>query len=71
LQELEFFHRYLQTHHSSDDSISSLNFNTAVNINENIQKPVEEKPQKIVLDVKSVYDSLNIKNKILNLYEWR
>ena len=34
------------------------------NINENIQKPVEEKPQKIVLDVKSVYDSLNIKNKI-------
>ena len=34
------------------------------NINENIQKPVEEKPQKIVLDVKSVYDSLNIKSKI-------
>ena len=34
------------------------------NINENIQKPVEEKPQKIVLDVKSVYDSLNIKNTI-------
>ena len=38
--------------------------NVTENINENIQKPVEEKPQKIVLDVKSVYDSLNIKNKI-------
>ena len=25
------------------------------NINENIQKPVEEKPQKIVLDVKTAY----------------
>lgn len=31
------------------------------NITENIQQPIE---QKIVIDVKSVYDSLNIKNKI-------
>ena len=31
---------------------------------ENIQQPVEQKPQKIIIDVKSVYDSLNIKNKI-------
>ena len=29
------------------------------NINENIQQPVEQKPQKIIIDVKSVYDSLN------------
>ena len=34
------------------------------NITENIQQPVEQKTQKIVVDVKSVYDSLNIKNKI-------
>ena len=34
------------------------------NVTENIQQPVEQKPQKIVVDVKSVYDSLNIKNKI-------
>ena len=34
------------------------------NIVENIQQPVEQKPQKIIIDVKSVYDSLNIKNKI-------
>ena len=34
------------------------------NITENIQQPVEQKPQKIIIDVKSVYDSLNIKNKI-------
>lgn len=32
--------------------------------NENIQMSVVQKPQKIILDVKSVYDSLNIKNKI-------
>ena len=31
------------------------------NITENIQQPIE---QKIVIDIKSVYDSLNIKNKI-------
>ena len=31
------------------------------NITENSQQPIE---QKIVIDVKSVYDSLNIKNKI-------
>ena len=34
------------------------------NVTENIQQPVEQKTQKIVVDVKSVYDSLNIKNKI-------
>ena len=34
------------------------------NITENIQQPIEQKKQKIVVDVKSVYDSLNIKNKI-------
>ncbi|AAL94945.1 hypothetical protein C7Y58_06790 [Fusobacterium nucleatum subsp. nucleatum ATCC 25586] len=34
------------------------------NVTENIQQPVEQKKQKIVVDVKSVYDSLNIKNKI-------
>ena len=34
------------------------------NKTENIQVAVEEKPQKIIVDVKSVYDSLNIKNKI-------
>ena len=34
------------------------------NITENIQQPIEQKKQKIVIDVKSVYDSLNIKNKI-------
>ena len=34
------------------------------NKTENIQVAVEEKPQKIVVDVKSVYDSLNIKDKI-------
>ena len=34
------------------------------NITENSQQPVEQKPQKIIVDVKSVYDSLNIKNKI-------
>ena len=34
------------------------------NIVENIQQPVEQKPQKIIIDVKSVYDSLNIKDKI-------
>lgn len=34
------------------------------NITENIQQPVEQKTQKIVVDVKSVYDSLNIKSKI-------
>ncbi|RRD28868.1 hypothetical protein EII27_00385 [Fusobacterium canifelinum] len=34
------------------------------NVTENIQQPVELKKQKIVVDVKSVYDSLNIKNKI-------
>ena len=34
------------------------------NIAENIQQPMEQKPQKIIIDVKSVYDSLNIKNKI-------
>ena len=34
------------------------------NKTENIQVAVEEKPQKIIVDVKSVYDSLNIKDKI-------
>ena len=34
------------------------------NITKNIQQPIEQKKQKIVIDVKSVYDSLNIKNKI-------
>ena len=34
------------------------------NITENSQQPIEQKKQKIVIDVKSVYDSLNIKNKI-------
>ena len=34
------------------------------NKTENIQVVVEEKPQKIIVDVKSVYDSLNIKDKI-------
>jgi len=34
------------------------------NITENIQQPIEQKKQKIAIDVKSVYDSLNIKNKI-------
>ena len=34
------------------------------NITENIQQPIEQKKQKIVIDIKSVYDSLNIKNKI-------
>ena len=34
------------------------------NITENIQQPIEQKKQKIVIHVKSVYDSLNIKNKI-------
>ena len=34
------------------------------NITENIQQPIEQKKQKILIDVKSVYDSLNIKNKI-------
>ena len=34
------------------------------NKTESIQVAVEEKPQKIVVDVKSVYDSLNIKDKI-------
>ena len=34
------------------------------NIVENIQQPVEQKPQKIIIDVKSVYDSLSIKDKI-------
>jgi len=31
---------------------------------ENIQQPVGQKPQKIIIDVKSVYDSLSIKDKI-------
>ena len=31
------------------------------NKSENIQVPVETKPQKMIIDVKSVYDSLNIK----------
>ena len=34
------------------------------NITENSQQPIEQKKQKIVIDVNSVYDSLNIKNKI-------
>ena len=34
------------------------------NVVENIQQPVEQKPQKIIIDVKSVYDSLSIKDKI-------
>ena len=34
------------------------------NITENSQQPIEQKKQKIVIYVKSVYDSLNIKNKI-------
>ena len=34
------------------------------NITENIQQPMKQKLQKIIIDVKSVYDSLNIKNKI-------
>ena len=34
------------------------------NITENIQQPVKQKLQKIIIDVKSVYDSLNIKDKI-------
>ena len=34
------------------------------NITENSQQPIEQKKQKIIIDVKSVYDSLNIKNKI-------
>ena len=34
------------------------------NKSENIQVPVETKPQKMIIDVKSVYDSLNIKDKI-------
>ena len=47
----------------ASNNFAEENFMTE-NVTENIQKPVEEKPQKIVLDVKSVYDSLNIKNKI-------
>ena len=34
------------------------------NITENSQQPIEQKKQKIIIDIKSVYDSLNIKNKI-------
>ena len=34
------------------------------NKSENIQVPVETKPQKMIIDIKSVYDSLNIKDKI-------
>ena len=34
------------------------------NITENIQQPVKQKLQKIIIDVKSVYDSLDIKDKI-------
>ena len=34
------------------------------NKSESIQVPVETKPQKMIIDVKSVYDSLNIKDKI-------
>ena len=34
------------------------------NITENSQQPIEQKKQKIVIDVKSVYDSLSIKDKI-------
>ena len=34
------------------------------NKTESIQVPVETKPQKMIIDVKSVYDSLNIKDKI-------
>ena len=34
------------------------------NITENSQQPIEQKKKKIVIDIKSVYDSLNIKNKI-------
>ena len=34
------------------------------NKSENIQVPVETKPQKMIIDVKLVYDSLNIKDKI-------
>ena len=39
------------------------------NKTENIEVSVEEKPQKMVVDVKSVYDSLNIKNRIENIIE--
>ena len=34
------------------------------NITENIQQPMKQKLQKIIIDVKSVYDSLDIKDKI-------
>ena len=34
------------------------------NKSESIQVPVETKPQKMIIDVKSVYDSLNIKDRI-------
>jgi len=47
----------------ASNNFAEENFMTE-NVTENIQQPVEQKPQKIIVDVKSVYDSLNIKNKI-------
>ena len=47
----------------ASNNFAEENFMTK-NVTENIQQAVEQKPQKIIVDVKSVYDSLNIKNKI-------
>ena len=47
----------------ANNNFAEENFMTE-NVTENIQQAVEQKPQKIIVDVKSVYDSLNIKNKI-------
>ena len=47
----------------ASNNFAEENFMTE-NVTENIQQAVEQKPQKIIVDVKSVYDSLNIKNKI-------
>ena len=44
--------------------LASNNFSEENLIKENVQQTVEQKSQKMVIDVKSVYDSLNIKNKI-------
>lgn len=47
----------------ASNNFAEENFMTE-NVTENIQQAVEQKLQKIIVDVKSVYDSLNIKNKI-------
>ena len=47
--------------------VSSLSFSEGTNlenINQNTVTETETKPQKVILNVKSVYDSLNIKGKI-------